>query len=179
MAVAAVGILVNGGTALMFAKGHNDDLNRQAAYLHMLLDAVVAAGVVVAGLLILLTGSTWIDPACGLLVAAMVALSSWRVLRRSLDLAMDAVPDRIDPQEVRAFLEGTPGVESVHDLHIWAMSTTETALTVHLVAPGGLTDAHVRNIGRQLHDRFAIEHPTVQVERGAAHDCPLAPDQVV
>lgn len=178
MAVAGVGILVNGFTAWMFASGRKGDLNVRGAFQHMAADALVSLAVVGAGLAIKLTGAAWIDPAMSLVVVAVIAVGTWGLLRQSFDLALDAVPEGIDPAAVKARLAVYPGVTAVHDLHIWAMSTTETALTVHLVAPEGLGDADLRALAEILHDEFGIEHPTVQVERGEG-DCPLAPDDVL
>lgn len=179
MVVAGIGIVINTATALMFMRGRTSDINIKGAFLHMAADALVSAGVVVAGLLISATGRNWIDPLTSLVIVVVIAWSTWGLLRQSLDMALDAVPEGIDPVQVRRYLEGVAGVQSVHDLHIWGMSTTEAALTAHLVAPNGLDDAALRLIGDELHERFAIEHPTLQVERGTEGECPLAPDHVV
>jgi len=173
MAVAGVGILVNGGTALMFVRGRKDDLNIEGAYLHMLTDAVVALGVVVAGWAIRLTGAWWIDPVSSLVIVALITMGSWKLLRRSFDLAIDAVPQGVDPTAVRAFLESRPGVEAVSDLHIWAMSTTETALTAHLVMPSGCEDGFVPNLAHELVHEFSIAHSTIQIDRTFG-ECSLA-----
>lgn len=173
MAVAGVGILVNGGTALMFARGRKDDLNREAAYAHMLTDALVAAGVVVAGFVMRLTGWSWVDPVTSLVLSVLVALGSWRMLRRSMDLAIDAVPEGIDPEAVRAFLQRLPGVEAVTDLHIWAISTTETALTAHLLVPGGFEDGLLAEVEHEMFHEFGIGHSTIQVETAAGRSCTL------
>jgi cobalt-zinc-cadmium efflux system protein len=179
--VAAVGVLVNAGTALLFARGRHADLNRRGAYLHMLADAGVSAGVVAAALLINATGWAWIDPVLGLGIAAVILISTWGLLRESVDLAMDAVPAGIDPAEVLAYLQAAPGVAEVHDLHVWAISTTETALTAHLVRPvAGLDDGFLTTVQGALRDRFGIGHATLQVEAGdPAHPCRLAPAEVV
>ncbi len=180
--VAMAGLLVNGGTALLFLRGREHDLNRQGAFLHMMADAGVTVGVILAALLIGATGWTWLDPAVALAIAAVILVGTWSLLRDSVDLAMDATPRGIDPAEVEAWLAALPGVVSVHDLHIWAMSTTETALTAHLVRPnaGAPDDAFLAEAARGLRARFGIAHPTLQVERGdAAHPCPLAPAEVV
>ena len=137
--VAGVGVLVNGGTALMFMRGRENDLNIKGAFLHMAADAGITVGVMVAALLIGWTGWLWLDPLTSLAIAAVILVGTWGLLRDSVDLALDAVPRGIDPAEVAGFLASQPGVSEVHDLHIWAMSTTETALTVHLVRPGGGT----------------------------------------
>ncbi|MCB4823250.1 cation diffusion facilitator family transporter [Roseicella aerolata] len=175
--VAAAGIVVNAGTALLFARGREADLNRRGAYLHMVADAGVSAGVVAGALLIQATGWLWVDPVLGLLIAGVILAGTWGLLRDSVDLAMDAVPRGIDPEAVREFLAVQPGVAEVHDLHIWALSTTETALTAHLVRPGaGTDDAFLATLGRELRARFGIGHATLQVETGdPAHPCLLAP----
>jgi cobalt-zinc-cadmium efflux system protein len=179
--VAAAGVLVNGATALLFARGRRDDLNRRGAYLHMLADAGVSLGVVLAALLIGATGWLWLDPALGIAIALLILAGSWGLLRESLDLAMDAVPPGIDPAAVQEFLVARLGVAEVHDLHIWALGTTETALTVHLVRPGAVPDdAFLAALRAGLAARFGIRHSTVQVEAGdPAHPCPQAPAEVV
>ncbi|NDR67527.1 cation transporter, partial [Klebsiella pneumoniae] len=131
------GILINGGTALMFMRGRDSDLNVRGAYLHMAADAGVSFGVVIAALLIMATGWQWLDPAISLAIAVVVLLSGWELARDSVNLALDAVPKGIDLKRVRDYLAALEGVTEVHDLHIWAMSTSETALTAHLVRPGG------------------------------------------
>ncbi|MBL6079488.1 cation transporter [Belnapia sp. T18] len=181
MAVAAAGILVNGGTALLFARGREADINRRGAYLHMVADAAVSAGVVASGLLIRLTGWDWVDPMVGLVIAGVILAGTWGLLRESVDLAMDAVPRGIDPAAVEAWLAGRPGVAEVHDLHIWAISTTETALTAHIVRPGAAMDDGFLNAVQQgLRERFGIGHATLQVEQGdPAHPCALAPAETL
>ncbi len=161
--VAGVGIVVNGATAWLFAKGRERDINIRGAYLHMAADAAVSAGVMVAGIAIALTGLDWIDPLVSLGIVAVIAVGTWGLLRDSVNLAIDAVPEGIDPEAVRAFLAGQARVINVHDLHIWAMSTTETALTAHVVRESGEDDFATR-MGRELHDRFEIAHVTIQVE---------------
>ena len=179
MAVAAVGIVINTATAMMFVRGQGDDLNVRGAFLHMAGDAAVSLAVLLGGLAIWLTGRAWIDPALSLIVAGVIVWSTWSLLRESVLLAMDAVPAGIDPVAVRAYLAGLSGVASVHDLHIWPMSTTETALTCHLVMPGGHPgDEFLTQVGHDLAHRFHIQHPTLQVET-AGGSCALAPDQVV
>lgn len=178
MIVAAVGILVNGGTALLFLRGGRSDINIRGAYLHMAADAMVSAGVVVAGLLMRTTGWFWIDPAVSLVIVAVIVWSTWGLLREAAALALQAVPAGIDPQAVRAWLAARPGVAAVHDLHIWAMSTSETALTTHLVMPAGGSDAFLHETADALHARFGIDHPTIQIERGEA-DCALHPEDAV
>jgi cobalt-zinc-cadmium efflux system protein len=176
--VAALGILINGGTALMFARGRHGDLNVRGAYLHMAADAGVSLGVVVAALLIMLTGWLWLDPAISLCIAAVVLISGWELARDSLNLAMDAVPKDIDLPEVRDYLANLDGVSEVHDLHIWAMSTRETALTAHLVRPSGHDDAFLHHVCAGLSHRFNIHHATLQVEV-SSEACKLAPAELV
>jgi len=174
--VAAVGIAINLGTALSFMRGRERDLNIRGAFLHMLGDAAASAGVVVAGLLIAATGLLWIDPAVSLLLAALIMWSTWGLAKDSVNLALDAVPAGIDPSEVGAMLRGLEGVVEVHDLHIWGMSTTDVALTAHLIRPcQGGEDALLATATRLLRDRFGIAHATLQVEQGLAiHPCDLA-----
>src|SRR5215208_207592 len=175
-AVAAVGIAINLGTAIAFMRGREHDLNIRGAYLHMLGDAAASAGVVVAGLLIGATGLLWIDPLVSLLLAALITWSTWGLARDSVNLALDAVPAGIDPHEVDTMLRSLEGVVEVHDLHIWGMSTTDVALTAHLIRPcHGGEDALLANATRQLRERFGIAHATLQVEQGLAiHPCDLA-----
>ena len=169
MWVAGIGVVINTATALLFLGGRREDLNIRGAFLHMAADAAVSLGVVLAGAAIVVTGQHWIDPVVSLLIALVIFLSTWGLLRDSFQLAMQAVPSHIDPADVREYLAGLPGVDSVHDLHIWAMSTTETALTAHLVKPdSGGDDELLARICRDLHDRFGIEHTTVQLERSPA-----------
>ena len=179
--VAALGIAVNGATALLFLGGRKGDLNLKAAFLHMAADAGVAAGVVAAGLVILFTGWQWIDPVASLAIAAAIIFATWSLLRDAVQMALHGVPQGIDPGAVEAYLAALPGVAEVHDLHIWAMSTTETALTAHLVRPEGAPDdAFFVAAARELRARFRIGHPTLQIEQGDAdHPCDLAPDHVV
>ena len=181
IAVAAVGIVVNGATALFFLRGSEGDLNIRSAFLHMVADTLVSLGVVVAGIAIATTGWLWLDPAVSILIVAAIAASMWSLLRQSLSLALDAVPHSIDPESVRAYLASLPGVAGLHDLHIWPMSTTETALTCHLVMPAGHPgDAALALIAEELAHRFGIVHATLQVETGdPTHACALAPDHVV
>ena len=180
MAVAAAGIVINGVCALMFASGRGGDLNVRGAFAHMLSDAVVSAGVVVAGLVIWLTGWLWLDPAVSLLVNALIVWGTWTLLRDSTSMALGAVPPGIDTAKVRAFLASRPGVADIHDLHIWPISTTETALTAHLFMPGGHPgDGALMGICSTLKADHAIGHVTLQIETDAATDCALAPDHVV
>ncbi len=166
VAVAGVGVLINGVTAWLFMAGRKGDLNIRSAFLHMAADAGVSLGVVLAGLAIYTTGLLWIDPVMGLLVAAVIGIGTWGLLRDSTALAVDAVPKGIDPLAVQRYLEQLPGVRGVHHLHIWPISTTETALTAHLVKPDAqIDDDLLCEIDRELHDRFEICHATIQFER--------------
>jgi cobalt-zinc-cadmium efflux system protein len=180
MAVAGIGILVNGFTALLFMRGQHD-LNIRGAFLHMVADAAVSLGVVLGGLGILWTGAIWIDPVLSLLIAAVIVWGTWGLLRQSLALSLHGVPSGIALAEVRQALEQRPGVARVHHLHVWAMSTTETALTVHLVMPGGHPgDRFLAETQDQLKHRFGIGHATLQIEvhsagREHGQDCPLDP----
>jgi cobalt-zinc-cadmium efflux system protein len=169
--VAGAGVLINGLTAVLFLSGRHTDLNIKGAYLHMIADAAVSLGVLCAGIVILLTGWDWVDPAVALVVAIVILASGVALLRESLDLAMDAVPRHIRIEEVRRYLAALPGVCDVHDLHIWSMSTTETALTVHLVVPDKpVSDKFLQNAAKTLRDDYAIHHPTIQIEDGTASD---------
>jgi len=180
MIVAALGIAINAMSAFLFAKGRKSDLNVRAAFLHLVADAAVSAGVVVAGLLVILTGERLIDPITSLIITGVIAWGSWSLLRDSLHMGMLAVPQGIDIGEVRAFLAAQPGVSAVHDLHVWPMSTTETALTAHLVMPGGHPDnGFLHGLAEQLAHRFGIGHPTIQVERHGAPECALESEEVV
>jgi len=175
IAVAIIGMIVNTVTAILFRSGRKDDLNIRGAFLHMAADAAVSAGVVVAGVLILLSGWLWLDPVLSLLIAAVILTGTWGLLRESLNLALDAVPAAIDPGAVESYLRNLPGVSAVHDLHIWGMSTSETALTAHLVkVAADDDDALIAQASRELHERFKIAHTTLQWERSAAH-CPNGP----
>jgi cobalt-zinc-cadmium efflux system protein len=166
MVVAGIGILINAGTALLFLRGRKNDLNIRGAFLHMAADALVSLGVVIAGALILWTGLLWIDPATSLVIVAVIGWSTWGLLTDSLRMSMLAVPDKIDEQAVRGYLEGLPGVAAVHDLHIWPMSTTETALTAHLVMPGGHPgDRFLADTAGRLAADYQIGHATLQVEQ--------------
>jgi cobalt-zinc-cadmium efflux system protein len=181
IAVATVGIVINTITALMFLSGRKQDLNIQGAFLHMAADAVVSLGVVLAGIAIVTTGWLWFDPVISLIIVAVVVIGTWQLLQDSVNLALDAVPEGIEPLAVRIYLAELPDVAQVHDLHIWAMSTTETALTAHLVIPTGYPgDAFLAQTCKELHDKFGIEHTTLQVETGdPSHPCSLEPDHLV
>ncbi len=178
--VAAIGIAINGITAWLFASGRAGDINIRGAFLHMLADAAVSAGVVVAGVGLLLTGWLWLDPVVSLVISAVIVWGTWGLLRDALRMSMKAVPPGIDPSAVRGFLEGQAGVARLHDLHIWPMSTTETALTCHLVMPGAYPPGEfVIRVTRELRERFGIGHVTIQIETSEAIACALEPDSVV
>ncbi len=166
MVVAGVGILINTATALLFMRGRENDLNIRGAFLHMAADALVSAGVVVAGALTLWMGWTWLDPVVSLLIAAVILWGTWSLFRQSLHLLFDGVPDSVDPVAVRALLAALPGVTRVHDLHIWATGTSHVTLTAHLVMPQGHPDdAFLKDAADRLHERFEITHVTLQVVR--------------
>jgi cobalt-zinc-cadmium efflux system protein len=165
MIVAGIGVFINTITALLFMKGQKEDLNIRGVFLHMAADAGVSLGVVVAGLMINLTGMLWIDPAVSFAIIAVVLWGTWRLFTSSIDLALDAVPLHIDIQKVREFILSVDGVTDIHDLHIWAMSTTQVALTAHLVMPGGYDDKFISNLQEDLRHKFSIGHTTFQVER--------------
>lgn len=175
MVVAGLGFLVNAATAALFLSSRRHDLNARGAYLHMAADAAVSLGVVASGAAILATGWNWLDPAVSLVIAVVILAGTWGLLREAVDLSLDAVPPGIDPAAVRTHLAALPGVVAVHDLHIWALSTTETALTAHLVKPDPRDDDPlVARATAELRERFGIGHATLQWER-AAGDCPGAP----
>jgi cobalt-zinc-cadmium efflux system protein len=165
MAVAAVGIIINTITAFMFMRGSKEDLNLRGAFLHMAADALVSLGVVISGLLILFTNWLWLDPVTSLLIVVVIVWGTWGLAKESLDLALDAVPPGINPNTVRQYLLALPGVNGVHDLHIWALSTTEPALTAHLVLEE-MTDSNklITKVQHDLHNKFGIEHTTLQLE---------------
>ena len=180
MIVAAVGIIVNGVTAALFASGRKGDLNIRGAFLHMIADAVVSAGVVVAGLVILYTGWLWLDPLTSLVIVGVIVWGTWSLLRDSLAMSVDAVPPSIDPHAVRSYLASCAGVAAVHDLHIWPLSTTENALTAHLLFPAGHPgDEFLLTAATELKQRFGIGHTTLQIEISEQTACHLAPDHVV
>jgi cobalt-zinc-cadmium efflux system protein len=180
MVVAGGAAVINGASALLFSKGRHEDLNLRSAFLHLAGDAAIAAGVVVAGFVVLETGWTIVDPVTSLLVSFLVLYSTWSLLKDSLNLALDAVPGGIDPEEVRSFLCELPGVTEIHDLHIWAMSTTENALTAHLVMPERAgSPAFLGDVCKTLHERFRIEHATLQVEPPDAPACRQAPEETI
>jgi len=177
-AVAAAGVLVNVGAALLFARGRERDVNRRGAFLHLMADAAVSAGVVVAGVVVLRTGWSWIDPATSIAVSLVILVSTIGLLREALDLLLDAVPAHIDPVAVEEYLAGLPGVEQVHDLHIWPMSTTEVALTAHLVVHWeGRSPLFVRDASHEIEHRFGIAHATLQLEPAHADETCRQPGQ--
>ena len=178
IAVALFGVLINAATAWLFLAGGRKDLNMRGAYLHMAADAGVSLGVAVAGFGMLLTGWRWLDPVVSLLVVIVIFAGSWGLLRDALKMALQAAPETVDTVGVRNYLAALPGVSEVHDLHIWAMSTTENAMTAHLVMPGGHPgDDFFADVVNHIEHRFEIGHVTIQIETGRA--CALAPDHVV
>ncbi len=179
--VAVIGVFVNAGTAWLLMAGRKGDLNIRGAFLHMAADAGVTVGVIVAALLIQWTGWQWLDPAISLVIGIVIVVGTWGLLRESANLAMDAVPSTIDHDEVGTYFRGFPGVSEVHDLHIWGMGTTETALTVHLVCTDLVVDdGLLHRISHEVRERFGIGHATVQVETPEiARLCSLRPDHVV
>ena len=180
MVVAGIGILVNGFTAMLFARGRKDDINIEGAYLHMAADAAVSLGVVVSAALIIWTGWLWLDPVTSLAICAAILWSTTSLLRGSIDMSMAAAPKGTDLAAIKAFLLERPGVSGIHDLHVWPISTTETALTCHLVMPAGTTgDAFLMETAQLLKTSFRIGHTTLQVETHPDNGCALAPDDVV
>lgn len=174
MWVAAVGVLINGVTAALFASGRKSDINVRAAFAHMASDALIALGVVVTGFAIRATGWLWLDPVASIAIGLVIAIGTWSLLRESVNLAMDAVPENVDSTAVESLLGSIDGVSAVHDLHIWAMSTTETCLTAHLVAPAGLEDRTLAFARTELREHFGIGHSTIQVERSDEAPCEQA-----
>jgi cobalt-zinc-cadmium efflux system protein len=174
-AVAAIGVVINTATALLFMAGRRDDLNIRGAFLHMAADAVVSAGVVAAGILIAVTGWNWLDPLISIAIAMLILVAGWGLLRDSLHLSMAGVPAQIDSEAVLEYLAGLPGVACIHDLHIWASSTTENILTAHLVMPEGGSDDFLHRIAEDLRHDFTIQHTTIQIEladvTGVCHTC--------
>lgn len=171
--IAAIGVLVNGATAALFMSGSKTDLNIRGAFLHMAADALVSLGVVASGALYLRTGWAWLDPVTSMAIALVIIAGTWSLFRQSLHLLFDGVPESVVLAEVDAMLRALPGVADVHDLHVWGMSTTDIALSVHLVMPGGHPgDAFLANLAHELHERFEITHPTIQIELdGLDHGC--------
>lgn len=169
--VAAIGVAINGASALAFVGESGHDVNRRAAFLHLLADAAVSLGVVIAGATMMVTDWWWLDPATGLVVSVVILVTTWSLLREALAQALDAVPGHVDAGAVRRHLEEIPGVEEVHDLHIWPLGSTEVALTVHLVIPSGRHDPGLlARLTGELHERFGIGHSTIQVETPEARD---------
>jgi cobalt-zinc-cadmium efflux system protein len=186
IAVASIGIFINGGTALLFSSGPRNlnvtgDLNVKSAFFHLAADALVTAGVVAAGIVIWLTDWLWLDPLVSLVVSAVIVFGTWGLLKSAIGLALDAVPEGLDPAAVRAHLLALPGVAGLHDLHIWGMSTTETALTCHLIMPNGHPgDAVLNEMVQKLYHRFGIQHATIQIELADSDEaCALTPEHVV
>jgi cobalt-zinc-cadmium efflux system protein len=174
--VAGVGILINGFSAWLFMSGSKDDINIRGAYLHMAADAAISLGVLVAGVIVRYSGWNWIDPAVSMLIVAFIVYSTWSLLTQSMRMVLAAVPDNVDRTGIEQFLRSRPGVTGVHDLHIWAVSTTETALTAQLVTPAGHPgDDALDDISRHLREDYAVQHSTLQIRLGAtAHQCGLA-----
>ncbi len=179
--VALVGVLVNGVSAALFASGRKNDLNVRSAFQHLASDAALALGVAVAGGVMLVTGWRWVDPLVSIVLSLFILGSTWSLLKKSWHLVLDAVPEKIDPEAVRSYLAARAGVTEVHDLHIWAMSTTETALTAHLVMPGNsCKPSFLADVCKELRDRFGIDHATLQIDpEEAPVPCALAPDEIV
>ncbi|WP_205501660.1 cation diffusion facilitator family transporter [Rufibacter psychrotolerans] len=170
--ISGVGIFINAGTAMLFFRGKEHDINVKGAYLHMVADALVSLGVVVAGLVMYYTGWFWVDAVVSLVIVAVIVWSTWGLLVESLRLTLDAVPHGIDLRAIREYLQTVPGVSQVHDLHVWAMSSTENSLTAHLVVEEGYQDTQLMEIRDEIGHHFGIQHVTLQVERGeAGHSC--------
>jgi cobalt-zinc-cadmium efflux system protein len=175
--VAAIGVVINTITALLFISGQKKDLNIRAAFLHMAADAGVSFGVVVAGIIIMVTGRLLIDPLISLIIVAVILVGTWSLLRDSMRLAIDSVPEGIDMPEIKRYLTGFENVSQIHDLHVWPMSTTEVALSVHLVVVNeSPNNDFLPKLQKQLHDRFGIEHSTIQIERQDGDPCMLDKD---
>ena len=181
MIVAGAGIFINGITALLFMKGSKDDLNIRGAFLHMTADAAVSLGVLLAGFAIMETGWLWLDPAVSIAISLVIIVGTWGLLRDSVNLALHAVPAHIEPAKVKAFLKTMEGVKEAHDLHIWAMSTSEVAMSAHLLMKGGHPgDAFIKKVAHELEHQFKIGHATIQIELGdTGAECALAPASVV
>jgi cobalt-zinc-cadmium efflux system protein len=179
--VSIIGIIINAVTAGMFARGRKGDLNIRSAFVHMAADAAISAGVVLAGIAILFTAHLWIDPMVSLIICAVIVWGTWDLLREAVNFALQAVPRRIDPDAVDRYLRELPGITEVHDLHIWPMSTTETAITAHLIKPdGAIDDGLLCQIKEELHAKFLINHVTIQCECGdAAYPCEQEPEHMV
>jgi cobalt-zinc-cadmium efflux system protein len=179
--VALVGTVLNAAAAALFVRGREKDMNLRTAFAHLAADAVLSLGVALAGTVVLFTGWSWVDPAMSIVLAVAILVGTWSLMRGSLDLMLDAVPEGIDPDAVRRFLAGLPGVKDIHDLHIWAMSTTETALTAHLVMPHAANaPAFLSDACKAIHERFGIDHSTLQVDpEEAPHPCKLSAEEAV
>lgn len=174
--VAAIGIVINASSAMLFAKNNKHDLNIKGAFLHLMADALLSFGVLVTGIIVYYTGWMRLDPLVGLVIVTVIIAGTWDLLRQSLRLLLDAAPKHIEPGKVNAFLKALPGVEAVHDLHIWGLSTREVALTAHLVMPkGGLSDAEFHHVNDELLEKFSIHHVTLQVEKGS-NESPCSQD---
>ncbi|MCG3143586.1 MAG: Cadmium, cobalt and zinc/H(+)-K(+) antiporter [Gammaproteobacteria bacterium] len=180
MVVAAIGVVINGVTAWLFAAGRAHDINVRGAFLHMTYDALISLGVVAAGAAIMVTGWMWLDPAVSLAIAAVIVMGTWGLLRESVGMSLDAVPSNLSLDDVRKFLLQQTGVSEVHDLHVWSLSTTETALTCHCVMQDGHPgDAFLVTVAQELRTRFGIQHATIQIEVHPDVPCALEPDHVV
>lgn len=174
IAVAGIGVVINTITALLFISGQKHDLNIRGAFLHMVADAAVSLGVVVAGIIIMVTGWLFVDPLISLLIVAVILVGTWSLLRDSMNLAIDSVPEHIDIAEIKRYLTGLENVSQIHDLHVWSMSTTEVALSVHLIiADDFLKNDFLPKLQQELHARFSIGHPTIQIERKGDAPCML------
>ncbi|MDQ0199036.1 cation diffusion facilitator family transporter [Neobacillus ginsengisoli] len=177
--VALIGIVINTLTALLFMSGRKNDLNIRGAFMHMAADAVVSLGVVVAGFVIIWTGWQWLDPLVSLVISIVILFGTWGLLKESINLSLDAVPEGIDIRKIKNYLRNIPTVLEVHDLHVWGMSTTEAALTVHLIRSEiENNDELLQKLTRELHDQFGIEHATIQIEKGT-FACSLQPDGTI
>ena len=181
MIVATVGILINTGTALLFLKDREHDINIRGAFLHMAADALISLGVVISAFVIGYTNWQWVDPVTSIIISIVIVIGTWQLLKESISMSMDAVPNGIDPEKVKAYLTSVDGVTEIHDLHIWAMSTTETALTAHLVIKcPDLENKLLKKITEELKGKFKIHHPTLQLELSdQAFVCDLKSDEVV
>jgi cobalt-zinc-cadmium efflux system protein len=178
-AIAAISIALNGISAWVLFAHQKTDLNVRAPFLHLIADAASAAAVMVAGLIIVWSGASWVDPLASILICLTILLATWSILRESFNLVTDAVPEQIDADAIESYLRSIDGVLDVHDLHIWGMSTTHVVLTVHLIIPDrAVEDDLLFGIARALHDRYGVEHTTIQVERGAI-SCELAASHVI
>jgi len=178
--VAAIGVVINTITALLFVSGQKADLNIRGAFLHMVADAGISLGVVVAGIIIMVTGWLFIDPLISLLIVAVILFSTWSLLRDSMNLAIDSVPEGIDIAEIKRYLTGLENVSQIHDLHVWPMSTTEVALSVHLIiVDDSLKNDFLSKLHQELHDRFSIEHSTIQIERKNDDPCMLNKNECI